>query len=139
MSTERDVSVFLADFCAWASTQADVLAAALVGSHARGEATPDSDVDLVLLVEDPERYSGHPGWVERFGRVANRQIEDYGLVTSLRVWYEDGLEVEYGLTSAQWTAPPIDAGTLRTIREGMRILFERGDFLSRAAAEIPRS
>jgi predicted nucleotidyltransferase len=139
MVAVHDVSPFLADFTAWASAQADILAAALVGSHARGTATSDSDVDLVLVVEDPKKYLDHPGWVERFGRVADQRIEEYGLVTSLRVWYVHGLEAEFGLTTALWTEPPVDAGTLRTIREGMRILFERGNCLSRAAEANPRS
>jgi uncharacterized protein len=37
----------------WAAQRADLRAVVLVGSHARGEARPESDVDLVLLCVDP--------------------------------------------------------------------------------------
>ncbi len=40
----------------WAIRQGDILAAAVVGSYARGTERPDSDVDLVLLVADPAPF-----------------------------------------------------------------------------------
>ena len=48
-------------------------------------------------------------------------------MTLLRVYYESGLEVEYGLSSSEWADPPIDADTGRVIADGMRILLDRGD------------
>jgi predicted nucleotidyltransferase len=125
------VEQFLQDFTAWAGAQADVLAAALVGSHARGTATAESDVDLVLIVTQPERYLQDSAWVEHFGPVAESQLEDYGRLTSLRVWYQDGLEVEYGLTDATWAVAPLDPGSAQVIAGGMRVLFERQPLLSR--------
>ena len=59
-------------------------------------------------------------------------FEDWGLVTSLRVYYEDGLEVEYGLTSSEWAEEPIDEGTYRVIRDGMGIYSDREGLLGRA-------
>ena len=56
-------------------------------------------VPFVLLVNDPNRYIENAGWLKQFGTIEKRQTEDYGVVTSLRVWYVDGHEVEYGLTS----------------------------------------
>ncbi len=117
----------------WASHNVDILAVALVGSHARGAARADSDIDLVLPVGDPEKYLADEVWPGQFGTVLRRQIEDYGRVTSLRVWYDDGREVEYGFAKPEWAAPPLDKGTRRVIRDGMRILFERARILSRAA------
>src|SRR5687767_1223031 len=38
----------------WAERRPDIRAVALVGSHARNTATPDSDVDLILLTTQPE-------------------------------------------------------------------------------------
>ena len=52
-------------------------------------------------------------------------------MTSLRVWYRDGLEVEFGLTDESWAASPLDAGTRSVILDGIVVLFERGDLLSR--------
>ncbi|NMC53308.1 MAG: hypothetical protein GYA48_06705 [Chloroflexi bacterium] len=124
------VTLFLLNFTAWARSQPDVLAAALVGSYARGTASPTSDVDLVILARDPQKYLSDQAWVRRFGQPLRSQMEDYGRLTSLRVWYQSGLEVEFGLTGADWAARPLDAGTRRVIEDGLRVLFERLPLLS---------
>jgi predicted nucleotidyltransferase len=130
MTIER-VAPFLNDVTRWARAQADIQALALVGSYARDAATESSDVDLVIIALDPKRYLEKADWVRRFGTVAKQQVEDYGLLISLRIWYRDGLEIEYGLTDERWAAVPLDGGTRRVITDGMRVLFERGDILSR--------
>jgi predicted nucleotidyltransferase len=95
---------------------------ALVGSYARRTALETSDIDLVLLVQQPQHYLEDRCWTERFGAVRQRQVEPYGNVTSLRVWYAGGLEVEYGLTDTRWAALPLEAGTERVISDGMRVM-----------------
>jgi hypothetical protein len=47
-------------------------------------------------------------------------------VTSLRVWYADGLEVEFGIADRDWASAPLDAGTRRVLEEGLVVLFDRG-------------
>jgi predicted nucleotidyltransferase len=129
MSADR-VDQFLSAPAEWAATQPAIRAVALVGSHARGAALETSDIDLVLLVQQPQQYLEDRGWTERFGAVRQQQVEPYGKVTSLRVWYADGLEVEYGLTDTSWAALPLDAGTERVISDGMRVILEREPLLS---------
>ena len=51
--TPERVERLLRQVVAWAAEQDEVQAVVLVGSYARGDARADSDVDLVLLVEDP--------------------------------------------------------------------------------------
>jgi predicted nucleotidyltransferase len=128
ISTEE----FLGAITDWAATQSDVYAVALVGSHARGAAKVDSDIDLVLLVADPGKFLADTVWPDQFGKVVRRRVESYGLVTSLRQWYDGGREVEYGFTTPQWVALPLDEGTRQVMQGGIRILFERGKALSRA-------
>jgi predicted nucleotidyltransferase len=125
----------------WASSQADIVGVALVGSYARGTAIPQgqgpaaaSDIDLVLLTGRPGRYLEDTGWTGRFGQVQRLQVEDWGLVTSLRVWYADGREVEFGITTPAWATPPIDEGTRQVIAGGMRILLDRDGLLEVAWA-----
>jgi len=129
-----DAEGFLKSVLEWARGDGNVLAVGLVGSHARGEATDASDIDLVVLLRDPDKYVREPDWTRRFGDVSRQRIEDWGLVTSVRVWYRDGLEVEYGLTDANWAAMPLDEGTLRVLADGLRVLFERESLLSRCVA-----
>ena len=126
----RQANEFINYFTHWVSARSDILATALVGSHARNAAREDSDVDLVIITNDPQKYLTQTEWTGTFGIVAKQQIEEYGMLTSLRVWYESGLEVEYGFTTPAWAQTPLDEGTREVIEGGMQILFERAALLS---------
>ena len=104
-------------------------AVALVGSYARDAATQDSDVDLLILTTEVARYTSDRSWLSLFGEVAECVVEDWGKVTSLRSFYEDGLEVEYGLSTPDWAKRPMDAGSLRVVSDGMKILFDPQNIL----------
>lgn len=132
--SEKTIDDFLTQFTQWATALPDILAVALIGSHARNTARADSDVDLVIITRDPTPYLQNTAWAKHFGEIAQQQIENYGWLTSLRVWYADGNEVEYGLTDERWSALPLDAGSRRVISDGMRVLFEREPILSRHLA-----
>jgi Nucleotidyltransferase domain. len=125
------VEIFLDKFVNWASFQPDILGIALVGSYARNAATESSDVDLVILVTDPQSYLQDQTWVRQFGEPTRLQTEVYGSLTSIRAWYPDGGEIEYGFTDETWAAVPLDEGTRQVIAGGMRVLFEREPILSR--------
>ncbi len=114
----------------WAAAHVDVQAVALVGSYARGTAREDSDIDLVILTEQPGKYLDDLEWTREFGEVEKHQTEDYGKLISLRVFYENGPEVEYGISTPDWAAVPLDPGTREVIDDGLIILFERGKLLS---------
>jgi len=133
MKTTEHIRNFLDAFVPWASAQEDIQAIALVGSYAKGAATDDSDIDLVLLTDKPQKYLEDLKWMERCGLVEKHQTEDYGRLTSIRVWYQNGVEVEYGITTPCWAATPLDAGTQEVIQGGMIVLFERGNLLSQHA------
>ncbi len=134
-----DVTEFLSDVVAWARDSDDVLAVALVGSQARGAARADSDVDLVILLGDRQRYLEDAGWTGQFGTALSLAREDSGAVQSLRVRYADGLEVEFGLASGEWAATePVDEGTRRVAADGLRILFDPHGRLARLMAAIAR-
>jgi hypothetical protein len=87
---------------------------------------------LVIIVDDPLTYLQNTRWAQSFGTIVRQQIEIYGKVTSLRVWYSGGPEVEYGFTDKTWSALPLDEGTKTVLSHGMQILNERGAILSRA-------
>jgi predicted nucleotidyltransferase len=125
-----EIEEFLSRVCAWAESEPAIAAVALVGSQARGTARPDSDVDLVILTHEPGAYLDDLAWTRLFGEPSRRTIEDWGMVTSVRVWYAGGPEVEYGIAGADWGADPADEGTARVIREGIRIVCEKGGLLS---------
>lgn len=133
MQSSEDIRDFLNALVVWASDQSDVQAIALVGSYARGAAREDSDIDLVILTNQPAKYLDDIQWTERFGSLDKYQTEDYGKLISFRVWYLNGPEVEYGITTPDWAATPLDPGTREVILGGMIVLFEREILLSRHA------
>lgn len=77
---------FFSVLTAWAATERSIQGVALVGSYARGTATETSDVDLVILADDPQAFLRDRSWVDRFGNAVGQSIEDYGNVVSLRVY-----------------------------------------------------
>jgi len=129
--TPNQTDLLLDEMAQWAATQSDIQALALVGSHARGTARKDSDIDLILITDEPDDYINDNQWIQQFGIIKKKQIEHYGLVTSVRVWYDNGLEVEFGITDQRWAALPIDPGTRSVIANGLKVLFEQENTLSR--------
>ena len=126
-----DPQTFLANLAEWAASHEDIVAVALVGSHARGTARPDSDVDVVILTNDPRKYLDETAWIKHFGQASPPKHEDYHMVQSLRVTYRDGLEVEFGLTVPQWAGTEgLSAGTREVVSDGCRILFDRHGVLA---------
>jgi predicted nucleotidyltransferase len=111
---------------AWAAGRPDVLGVALVGSYARQAATHKSDVDLVIACDSPAALLAHPEWLGAFGSIRRSTREDWGRVTSVRVVYADGMQVEFGITDRAWAAAPLDAGTRRVVADGCLVLFDRG-------------
>jgi uncharacterized protein len=131
------IEPWLAQVVTWASARADVLAVGLVGSHARGAATEDSDVDLVLVVECTAGYLSDAGWLESFGSLVSVRDEDHGLVQSRRARYVNGLEVEWGLADRRWThTQPLDGPTADVIAAGMRILHDPHGLLQRLSQAV---
>ena len=131
MILRREVDEFLQNFAKWASSQADIQGVALVGSYARQTPKETSDVDLVVIADHQKDFLKDLKWINHFGDVRQKQIELYGKVTSVRVWYTNGLELEYGVTDTSWATQPLDEGTLHVISYGMRVIFERGNILCR--------
>ncbi len=129
-----EVNAFLDQVVSWASGRPEVQAVGLAGSWARGTATPESDVDLVVIVENVHGLLADEAWPAEFGDVVADTREDWGSVQSRRVHYTDRLEVEFGLTTAQWASLPLDPGTRRVVADGFQILYDPNGLLQRCLA-----
>ncbi|KAA3653837.1 MAG: hypothetical protein DWQ10_18195 [Calditrichaeota bacterium] len=109
----------------WASLQENVVAVCLVGSHARSKARKDSDIDIVLLCTNPDELIRERSWIKIFGDIKECEIENFGMCTSLRTFYLDNREVEFGVVPLEWVKKPIDSGTKRVISDGIVILLDK--------------
>ena len=130
MATKARVDAFLFEFKRWAATEQGIHGVALIGSRAGETATGNSDVDLIVVVSPPNIYLQHKQWTCLFGTVLRDQLETEGKCTSLRVWYDEGFEVEYGFVDESWAALPVDEDTRKIVSDGMKVMFERKPLLS---------
>lgn len=117
----------------WSKCDDRVIAAGICGSHARGVARPDSDIDFCILTFDPDSLLEDRSWIHEFGTDAkvSEAIEDYNLVQSVRVFYGT-TEVEFGVTDQAWAQIPIDPETAGVMTDGLRILYDPDGRLKRA-------
>lgn len=123
---------FLDVVTAWAQRQGDILGLLLVGSFARGEARPDSDIDVVVLCENREKYLSDTSWTGIFGVVTKLEKEDWGKAVSLRVFYSGLPEVEFVMVNRDWAAiNPVDEGTAGVVKKGAKIFYDPEALLNR--------
>jgi aminoglycoside 6-adenylyltransferase len=116
----RSAQAFLESLAGWAEGNPDIRDVVLLGSQARTEAPPDqwSDVDVTLVVDEPDRYLGDEEWVEAFGRPLVTFVEPTAVGAGLerRVLYDDGLDVDFVVVTPAWmqaaAADPRAAGVL---------------------------
>ena len=121
----------------WAGEQNDVSALALVGSYAYGHPRMASDVDLVLVTDDPDRHARGLDWIVFYDPRA-QLIRDqwWGPLRERRVRLHSGLQVELGITWPTWASLPLDPGTQRVLRDGCRILHDPQSRLKEARATL---
>ena len=128
----------------WARARDDVRAAVVVGSHARADIPADrwSDLDVILIVDDPEPYAADGGWVTEFGVPVLTFLEPtaVGDQRERRVLYESGEDVDFPLipVSALDRLESSDNAT-DLLRRGFRILVDEiglEDRLRRIASTI---
>ena len=124
----------------WASGHRFILAAALVGSQARGTAHAKSDVDLMFLTEQSLLFRTSTDWLREINW-GDRQIEswqdkEYGVVWSRHLYLHAGdaghVEIELSFGQPDWAAiAPLDLGTHRVVSEGCRVLYDLEERLTK--------
>lgn len=114
----------------WAAEETGVLALLVIGSRARKRQPADSwsDLDLLLVVNDPARYVTDTGWLNRFGRIWLQVLNHTGAGDAeWMILYEGGLKVDFILAPrAEEHRYPIDLFYAKAIRRGCRVLLNKG-------------
>jgi hypothetical protein len=110
----------------WAAEDERVRAVALVGSYARSAERMGSDVDIVILTDEPDGLAD-AGWFQvlRPGARLIRSME-WGPVRERRMRLRSGLHVELGFAPLSWAHVPLDGGTRRVLHDGCRIIYDTG-------------
>ena len=115
----------------WAEQDPQIHCLLLVGSYARGTYTEASDLDVVVIVENPDDFLADTSFLETFGTVLRHRTEEYGACTSIRAWYASGWEVEFGIVAPSWIAAPLDPGTRRVLRDGYQVVLDKQNYFKR--------
>lgn len=97
----------------------------LVGSHATGNHKDDSDVDFVLICHDKGSILRRQSFFESFGMIKKQAIENYGACTSVRVYYENYFEIEFGFVDSSWIKKPLDPGTKSVLDGGYIVIIDK--------------
>lgn len=121
----------------WAKSRPDVRGLALAGSRARGQAREDSDIDLLLLTGDPNRFRD-PAWLADLDWPRARwSDEEYGAVWSRRIWLNAEAEIKLSFAYLAWAdVSPIDPGTRKVFSDGFRIVYDPDGLFERLAIAI---
>jgi predicted nucleotidyltransferase len=122
----------------WLADRADVVAIGLVGSWARGNPAQRSDVDLVIITRMPTAYTTDEAWIAGLPGARVIRTQRWGpTLTERRLAMPSGLEIEVGITDPRWASTdPVDEGTARVIRDGMRILYDPSRVLAALASAV---
>lgn len=116
---------FLSDLKEYAESASHIESVLIVGSYARGTNKENSDLDIVIITSNKSRMIANQDFTQNFGKVYKQQTEHYGACTSIRVWYTDGKEVEFGIVEPSWISMPLDSGTCKVLSDGYKIIIDK--------------
>ena len=119
---------------AWAAAHTSCRALALVGSWARDAARAYSDLDLCVLTDRLDLWTVDDAWlrdllVELGFATVSLELERCGVARSWRARLTCGAELEITFADLSWARLPLDAGTRRVARDGLRRLLDKDDRL----------
>jgi aminoglycoside 6-adenylyltransferase len=135
----------IARLTAWAEGEENIRAALIIGSRARRDHPADewSDLDVILLARDPERYRATGAWIEEIGEPWLTFVErtpDGG--HERRVLYAGGLDVDLVPDAAEGSERALDEGDLPPmfrdmLRRGVRFLVDKDGLADRLPVLAP--
>jgi hypothetical protein len=116
----------------------DLRAMAICGSWARGNPRPDSDLDLLIIAEDPDSLHRRQNWIREFKfsdagfEYVNHKTARYGVVWSAHIELKPDAELELTFGGESWASvDPTDPGTLDVVRDAFTILVDKDGVLQR--------
>jgi hypothetical protein len=135
----------------WAETRSEILALALVGSYARGEATTDSDIDLMVITHLPEFFRQNHDWMHDINwefvnyKILTFNDAQYGVVWSRHIYLTslnnefNNIKVEISFGLPTWASiNPIDSGTFNVVSRGCKILYDSQGVLTNLMSKVSR-
>ena len=119
------IEKFIKDIEEWAKKDLHIESVIVVGSYARGLNKETSDIDICIITSNKKTMIENQDFTKVFGSIEKKQTEYYGECTSIRVWYKDGREIEFGIVEPSWMETPLDAGTYRVLSDGYKVIIDK--------------
>ena len=116
---------FFNDLEEYAENTSHIESILIVGSYARGTNKENSDLDIVIITSNKSDMITKQDFTQEFGEVYKQQTEYYGACTSVRAWYSDGKEVEFGIVELSWITTPLDIGTYQVLSGGYKLIVDK--------------
>lgn len=96
----------------------------LVGSYARGDNRDNSDVNVIILADDPQEFFKKIEFFKHFGNIFSVENSRKGILSFKIACHED-TEIQLSIVPCIWAqAEPIDPETLKVILNGVSILWD---------------
>lgn len=122
----------------WSDQNDRIKGVALVGSWTHSRQHAEADMDVVLIVDDPNRFRVESAWMAEIdwqsaGLGPGHWTEcDYGRACSRHLKFEDGAEVEVSFVDPGWASvDPVDPVTRRVAGDGMRVVHDPAGLLGK--------
>jgi predicted nucleotidyltransferase len=141
-ATLDEIVPIVSPIVSWSRRRPDILGLAVVGSWARGNARPDSDVDLILLLNEPETFR-RQAWLDEImwheGHVVHWHDADYGVAWSRHLQLSASGEIELTFCHPWWAdTDPVDAGTAEVVSGGCRVLLDKSGLFEKLLSVVSR-
>lgn len=139
-----ELNEILKKISAWVDTKEFIRGAAVVGSHAKGTAKPDSDIDIVLLTKGSQlEHRNNTSWLDEIdlselGFNRDRyEDHDYGDNMARHVFYSPFLEIEFGFVPVEWaSSSPVRESTRSIVAPAMIIISDKDQHFRTLAEKI---
>lgn len=116
----------LFEFVKWAGEQSHIAGIALVGACARDEEEDeDSHMNFVIISDKKAKTLEAILHQFQFDLMEQATKEEWGILTSVRIEYANGIEAEYGIVEEEWVKNPLDQGIIDVITKGFKVIWER--------------
>lgn len=128
-------------FLSWAERRPDVRAGVILGSWVRNEMPADSmsDLDLLVIVNDPSVFLSESSWLLTFGEPCLTFVEPTatGNFKERRAAFRDGKDIDFSLVPVQaleqMVEQQIPAEIADVFRRGFEILVDKDRLAERLA------
>lgn len=125
-----NISRFLELLEAWGKEEDLVNSIIITGHYATGEVGQDSSIDIQIISTTPSFLVKDNSFIEKFGNVIKKDIETIKRVTLIKVTYENGTKVSFGISSPLWISKPLDKGTFEILERGYKVILDKKNYFT---------